>query len=214
MKSLQIFLPVLLLTTFHHIIIKPEFKAALPGNVESAETRYLIHPEKSEITWVARKTGGGHTGRLTIKRGFFHLNNGRIEAARVIADMRSISVMDVKRPKMIAKLTAHLNSDDFFSTENYPEAEFGLTSIEPLLNPGVGLPNYLVSGVITVKGIMQQVSFPATITFDKAQLKATAGLSLNRNDWNLKLKGFGDKLIKDPFSLIISIVAIADDSKL
>lgn len=80
----------------------------------------------------------------------------------------------------------HLESDDFFNAEKFPEIKFRSTSFEK-----VGENKYNITGDLTIRDITKKVTFDATLN---GMLKTSRGvlaawkatISINRFDFGLK----------------------------
>jgi polyisoprenoid-binding protein YceI len=132
----------------------------------------------------------------------------QIMAGTFEMDMNSINNTDVADKGYNEKFVGHLKSDDFFSTAKYPKATFVLTK-----SSSKGNGNYDVSGKLTIKGISNEVTFPAQITADGKQLKASAKITVDRTKFDIKygsgsfFDNLGDKAIDNNFILDVNLVA-------
>ena len=110
-----------------------------------------------------------------------------------------------------ARLESHLKSDDFFSTEKYPKATFVATKVE-----SKGGDQYLVKGNLTIKGITNEIEFPATIQISSGQVAAKAKILVDRTKFDIKFRSgnffenLGDKAIEDNFELNVDLVGSAN----
>lgn len=91
--------------------------------------------------------------------------------------MTTITVTDLEGG-MKGKLEGHLKSDDFFSVEKNPTATFIMTSVAPLADVKAGEPNFNVTGKLTIKGITNDVTFPAMIRFEGNTMTAKGDVKL------------------------------------
>ena len=123
-------------------------------------------------------------------------------------DTKSITVTDITDITSNAKLLGHLKSDDFFAVDKFENAKFVITSAS---NKGGGL--YAIKGKLTIKGITNELSFPANLSFDKNKVLATAKIIVDRTKFDIKFRSknffenLGDKTIYDDFELSIQLVA-------
>ncbi|WMJ73102.1 YceI family protein [Cytophagaceae bacterium ABcell3] len=171
-------------------------------------TNYQFDTEKSRITWLGKKVTGEHTGNIKLAEGNVHANGGKLTAGSFKIDMNSITCTDLEDEKYNAKLIGHLKSDDFFSSDKHKHAEFIIKSVKPAKNN-----QHEVTGDLTIKGIKQTITFPATVKIDGKQLTATAKVKVNRTKFDIKygsgsfFDGLGDKMIYDDFELDLNLVA-------
>ncbi|MCJ8211291.1 YceI family protein [Mucilaginibacter sp. RS28] len=169
---------------------------------------YKVNSAKSNIDWSGKKVLGSHNGSIKIASGAVVTNGNVPVSGNFVIDMRSMSNKDLDAENG-GKLLGHLKSDDFFGVEKYPTAQFVATQITPA---GNGVVN--VTGNLTIKGITNQVSFPANYTISGNTLTATAKeVKVDRTKYNIKygsksfFESIGDKAINDEFLLDITLVA-------
>ncbi len=165
---------------------------------------YTIDTVKSVLKWDIRKvTGSGHSGTVDIKSGTLLISDEQIKEAKVLMNMNTVVNTDGKDGKPSERLVGHLKSDDFFSVEKHPIAEFKLTGSEPFTD-GQGK----VYGRITIKGITQPVNFVA----HKNGNTLTAKFNIDRTLFDVRygsgkfFNDLGDKTINDEFEVDITLV--------
>ena len=107
------------------------------------------------------------------------------------------------------KLTGHLKTADFFSVEKYPASKFEITKVT-----SAGADRVNVTGNLTIKGVTESLSFPASVKKQGDAVVAVAtGVKVNRTKYDIRYgsKSFfndiGDKAIDDEFELTINLVA-------
>lgn len=167
--------------------------------------KFQIVSAQSNIDWVGRKVTGAHNGSIAVKEGKLILQNGKLTAGEFVIDTTSIRILDVTDPATNAQFAGHLASDDFFSTERYPEATFTITSVA----------GDHVTGDLTIKGITHAVSFDATIQVNGGLLTANGKLVIDRTLYGMKFrsgnffKDLGDNLIYNDFELNVHVTARA-----
>jgi len=173
-------------------------------------TAFQVDSKNSKLLWTARKVTGEHTGTINISSGTLNVENHALQSGSFKLDTRTIAVTDIKDADGNAKLTGHLKSDDFFAVERFPAADFAITGIKPH-----GQNKYDVTGKLTIKGITNDVSFPATVVIDKGKLTANAKVKVDRTKYDIKFRSknyfenLGDKAIYDDFDLDITLLANA-----
>jgi polyisoprenoid-binding protein YceI len=167
--------------------------------------KFEILNAQSNIDWVGKKVTGAHNGTIAVKEGEFILNDGKLSAGKFIIDTTSIKILDITDPATNAQFAGHLASDDFFSTEKYPEATLEITSVSG---------NH-VEGSLTIKGITHPVGFDAAVNVNGDILIATGKLVIDRTKYEMKFrsgnffKDLGDTLIYNDFELNVSVTAKA-----
>jgi hypothetical protein len=167
--------------------------------------QFEILSTQSNIDWVGKKVTGAHNGTIAVKYGILILNAGKLTGGKFIIDTTSIKILDVSDPATNAQFAGHLASDDFFSTQKYPEATLEIISVSG---------NH-VEGDLTIKGITHPVSFDVVVNVNGNQLTATGKLIIDRTKYEMKFrsgnffKDLGDTLIYNDFELNISVTAKA-----
>ena len=171
---------------------------------------FKADPKASKLTWQAKKATGDHSGTVAISDGSFTLEDNAIKAGTFEIDTRTIADTDIADAESNAKLVTHLKSADFFNAEAHPKAKFVLTSAAK----GAG-NTYDVKGNLTIKGITNAVSFPATVLVSGNKLTANAKITIDRTKYDIKFRSknffenLGDKVIYDDFDINVALVANA-----
>lgn len=174
-------------------------------------TVYKIDPDQSKLEWEASKVTGKHNGVVDISGGELAVENDAINSGRFAIDMTTITVLDIESPESNQKLTNHLKSDDFFSAESHPQAIFEITGIQEQ-NDGTG-NTHIINGNLTIKGITNNIAFPARIDVTENNVHAAAEFKIDRTQWDVKFRSgkffenLGDNLIHDDFTIKFDIMA-------
>src|SRR5579859_2476583 len=167
--------------------------------------QFAIDAAKSSIDWVGRKVTGAHNGTIDVKNGVLTLSDGAVSGGSFTIDTRSIKILDVTDPATNAQFAGHLASDDFFSSEQYPEATLEITAVS----------GKHVEGRLTIKGISHPVGFDAAVNINGDVLTATGKLVIDRTKYGMRFrsgnffKDLGDTLIYNDFELTITVTAKA-----
>jgi polyisoprenoid-binding protein YceI len=173
-------------------------------------TTYVVDTKATSATWVGKKVTGQHTGAISISKGSVVADGKNITGGNFEFDMNSITCTDLADKGYNDKLIGHLKSDDFFSTTKNPTAKFVLT--KATLKSG---NDYDVVGNLTIKGITNEITFPALIKMDDKAVVAIAKIMVNRTKFDIKygsasfFESIGDKAISDEFELDVNVVANA-----
>lgn len=167
--------------------------------------KFKIVSTQSNIDWVGRKVTGAHNGTIAVKEGEIVLTDGKLTGGKFVIDTASIKILDVTDPATNAQFAGHLASDDFFSTEKYPEATLEITSVS----------GKHVEGNLTIKGITHPAGFDVAVNINGDQLTATGKLIIDRTKYEMKFrsgnffKDLGDTLIYNDFELTVIVTAKA-----
>lgn len=177
--------------------------ASIIMSFTAKDDQYKVDAEKSKLVWIGKKVTGSHTGAITIAEGSLNVKSKKVTGGSFVLDMTSITDIDKNE-----RLVGHLKSDDFFSTEKHPKATFVITTITPAEKD-----QYTIKGNLTIKGITNEVAFPATIQNLGKQITAKAKILVDRTKFDIKFRSgnffenLGDKAIEDNFELNVELVA-------
>jgi len=191
--------------------------------VSASASDYMINLDQSEINWNGFKPTGRHYGTIGIQDGQLAVENGKIVGGSFTMDMNNIDVQDLEGEDR-QKLTGHLKSEDFFHVEEYPTAEFVITSIEEYQSGAVASageddnmavvvneeevsefetenPTHTITGNLTMRDTTLSVTFPAHVEMQGDQIMANAKLNIDRTNWNVSYNDEGDpvRVAKDKF---------------
>lgn len=164
-----------------------------------------LNAEKSSIKWEGKKVVGRHFGKINPKNGIITIEDNKITAGNVNVDMTSIVVEDLEDKATNAKLTGHLKSDDFFSTEKNTTSTFKLKSVKE--NAG----KYTVTGDLTIKGNTNSVSFTPEVMIKDNMVTLKGKLVVDRTKFDIKygsgsfFDNLGDKAIDNDFTLDLNL---------
>jgi len=169
---------------------------------------YLISSNQHYVLWEARKVGGSHEGRVPISSGKLVVKNNQITSGEVVVDMTNILVDDIEDTDKNGKLVNHLKSDDFFNTNEFPEAVIKFNATQ-----GESGEEQLLVGEMTIKGVTEVVRFDASFRQSVAStIAAKAYIKVNRTKHGITYKSVSvdkllDKFIYDDFDLTVKFNA-------
>lgn len=167
--------------------------------------KFNIVSTQSNIDWVGRKVTGAHNGTIGIKEGSLLFDNDHLIGGRFVADTTSIKILDITDPATNTQFAGHLASDDFFSSAQYPEAIFNITSVS----------GAHIEGDLTIKNSTHPISFDAQINLSGDVVTASGTIVVDRTQYGMKFrsgsffKDLGDILIYNDFELQVNITATA-----
>lgn len=180
---------------------------------------YMVTPASetqtaTSVRWTASKrVGPTHNGTVDVSQAALIVQNGQIIGGTVSVDMTTIVDLDLTDEKFNTTLVNHLKSDDFFSVETYPTTTFAISEVVEL--EGIEGSTHRVTGSMTIKGIENEISFPAVIAQTEAGLQVTGTATLDRTLWDVRFgsdkffDNLGDGLIEDDFTLTFDMLFVA-----
>ena len=170
-------------------------------------TAYNVDTKTTTATWLGKKVTGQHNGTINISKGKVITDGKNISGGTIEFDMNSITDVDLTDKTYNDKLIGHLKSEDFFSVTKNPTSTFEITKVVKQEN------DYNVSGKLTIKGITNEISFPAQIKMDEKTMVVVAKIIVNRTKFDIKygsasfFPNIGDKALSDDFELNVNVVA-------
>lgn len=179
---------------------------AFAGDVVAEQSTLKVDTKASKVFWNAKKVTGEHHGQLSIAEGTLYLKGDKLNGAEIKLDMTTIDCSDLEG-EWKDKLVGHLKSDDFFSVESNPHANFKVKSVK---KEGDG---HQLTGDLTIKGITHEISFPADVAFEGEKLTARGTATVDRTKYDIKYRSgkffsdLGDNLIYDNFEIKFELVA-------
>jgi polyisoprenoid-binding protein YceI len=184
--------------------------AGEPKAPQASET-LKVDAKASTFKWHAKKVTGEHMGTVNFSGGNIVVEKGMIKGGTVEMDMTSIDVTDLQG-EWKDKLVGHLKSDDFFSVEKNNKSTLVIKKVEAIQNAKTA-ENYNVTADLTIKGITQEVTFPAIIIVKNGTVTANADFNIDRTRWDIRygsksfFEGIGDKAIDNDFNVKVRLVA-------
>jgi len=199
---------------------------------------YNVEVSTSTLAWTGSKTfveGYEDTGSIALSEGSLEVVDGRLAGGSFVVDMTTIQTVSTGLGSGSANLDKHLEREDFFSVEEYPEAMLVITDVVPAEDftnmvdsdeeaeaseeegdtkeawDGV---TYQVTGDLTIKGNTHPVLFIAEVYEGEAgAVVAEANIRIDRSKYDVRygsgsfFDDLGDKAIDDIFTLDVMLVA-------
>lgn len=184
--------------------------------IQTTDAMEVNLDEGSQVAWRGFKTfvESEHVGTVDVAKGYFSVEGDAVVGGKIKIDLTTIVNTDVEDPEWNAKLVGHLQSEDFFFTEQYPYATFEIASITPMEGEGV---NSKVVGNLEMRGVTNSIEFPANITVENGSVTFDAPtFSIDRTKWGVKFHDRDDAsiasslqedLIDHSIELTISVTA-------
>lgn len=172
---------------------------------------FKVDKDSSKLTWTAKKATGDHNGEVKVSNGNFIIENNTLKGGSFDIDLTTITDADVTDKESNNKLVSTLKSETFFNTEKFPKAGFVISSATKTSGN-----QYEIKGKLTIKGITNEVSFPAIVTVNGKKLAASAKITIDRTKYDIKFRSksffenLGDKVIYDDFDLNVNLNAVAE----
>jgi len=177
---------------------------------------FSVDVESSSIEWIGKKVTGQHNGNISILYGnvsrYLKTDNSTVIDGQFAIDMTSITNNDIESEEYNKYLVDHLNSSDFFDVEKFKTSTIKIVNNDLITNQD-SLYNTMITAEITIKGITQEIVFPAKIIFSKDIATAEGTINIDRTLFDIKYKSknyfpdIGDKFIYNNFTLNFNIIA-------
>lgn len=170
----------------------------------NAQDKLSVNTDESVIEWHGEKVvGNSHDGTLKFTEGTLEVKKGKIVGGTFVADMSTIKDVDGS-----GRLEGHLKSDDFFGVETYPTSKLVITKVGKGDNGAAQ-----ITADLTIKGKMEEVTFPALLKMDGNAAIATAELTFDRSKFEVRygsdsfFDNLGDKAISNDIKISVRLKA-------
>jgi polyisoprenoid-binding protein YceI/rhodanese-related sulfurtransferase len=187
-------------------------RAETPVSSRIKDGVHALDLDESKAVWIGRNLLNKHWGHVAIASGEVEIKNGIPLRGEATLDMRRITCSDLAGNELHDVLIHHLESDDFFDTERFPEARFTFDRVERCADKP-GCRNLGLLGNLTLRGVTRPLSIDAVagVTGEgRAALQST--FAINRTEWGV-LYGSGSyfrrlagHLVNDEIELQLRIV--------
>ena len=175
---------------------------------EAPKTEKNYTVSSGTVNWTGSKMAYDHNGTINISEGKFTADGHKIKSGEFTINMKSLNNVDLKdNLSKKANLEGHLKSADFFDVEKFPTAHFVISSVKEIDTEEA---NYTITGLLTLKGVSKEVSFPALVVAkqDGTIHAISDKFKINRSDWGIiygrgVAGAIGDKIISDQIGLQI-----------
>lgn len=177
-----------------------------PGKKEAS---YKVDTQKSVLKWNGKKVTGEHSGTIKLQDGSLTVDGNKLTGGTFSIDMNTIVCTDLTDASYNAKFIGHMKSEDFFNTAKFPTSTFKITKVAP----GKSANEYTITGDMTIKGVTNAVTFPATVKADGNSIAVNGKATLDRTKYDIRygsksfFENIGDKAIYDDFTVEIDAVA-------
>ena len=176
---------------------------------------YTVDLDESVVQWIGRNISGAHYGIIKLQSGTIPVRLRQPGKVAFVIDMNTIRNLDVQDPGWNRILVDHLKSEDFFDVKQFPAAKFDATEFKPIEGAaGGGSLNYEVRGQLTIKGIANEIVFPALLVLNEdGSLAAEAHFDIDRTRWNVNygsgrfFEKLGKHLVHDFITIQLKLVA-------
>jgi polyisoprenoid-binding protein YceI len=174
-----------------------------------------INTEKSSLGWLGKKVIGQHNGKVSLTSGTVFVNKGTLTGGEFVINMESITCDDIENPDYNKKLIGHFNSTDFFNVAEFPTAKLKITKVLANITKGstAAPTNYTITADLTIKGITNSISFPATFKATGSSFEGNATFTIDRTLWDIKygssnfFEGLGDKAILNEIEFTVNLAS-------
>lgn len=174
-------------------------------------TSFKVDAAKSTFKWSGKKAvGAPHWGYVKFTDGTLAIEKGVLQGGSFNVDLNTIDCQDTPG-EWGQKLVGHLKADDFFGVEKFPTSTLVIKS-----TTAKGNNQYDVKADLTIKGVTNEVSFPATVTLVGNTATAVASFTVDRTKYGIKygsgsfFDNLGDKAIDNNFTVDVNLVAVTD----
>lgn len=157
----------------------------LPVPPPCPEGIVAVNCQASRISWTGRNLLNSHQGDAALKSGVLAFSGGQLNGGHFTVDLTKLHCTDLAGTELHDVLISHLQSDDFFDVDRFPEAIFVITAAAPHASTP-GSPNLRIHGELTIKGRTHAIVFDAASGLtETGKAAAQAVFSIDRTLWSV-----------------------------
>jgi rhodanese-related sulfurtransferase len=189
--------------------------ATRPAEPRISDGAHPVDLAESWIEWTGRNLLSKHHGRVGLKSGQLEFVQGQLIRGNVVIDLENIVCFDLQGTALHEVLIHHLQSDDFFDVERFPDALLVINSARKMDGTSPGQLNCEIFAELTLKGVVAPISFrAATGVTPDGSAAAQATLSFDRTRWNVLygsacfFQRVGMHMVNDLVDLEVKIVTL------
>ncbi len=187
--------------------------------VKLVDGSYNVNPSDAKLVWTGKKKilkTWIDSGNIDLKEAVFEVKDGAITSNKFVIDMTTISPLNtgMGKGKGTDQLSTHLKSADFFDATTFPESTFIVKSFASTTDSKTKKQTnmFLVKGDLTIKGITNEITVPASFSYSDANTIAIKGnVDIDRTLWNIRygsdsfFDNLGNNVIENSFNLAFDI---------
>lgn len=158
---------------------------------------YTPVDEGSEVGFTIRNFGVNVRGSFTGMEGEITFDESKLATSVFKVTVKSNTINTG-----IKRRDNHLNQEEFFDTEKFPELHF----ISEKVTTSTDKDYWFLFGKLTIKGVTKEVSFPFKATKSNSDYVFEGEFSINRRDFNV---GGGSISMADELTVKLKIHAKA-----
>jgi polyisoprenoid-binding protein YceI/rhodanese-related sulfurtransferase len=200
----------------HHATVVDE-NLSQPSTPLLKDGIYRVDLENSYLHWHGRNLLNSHHGSIAISDGSVEIQGGQLVDATLEIDFTKIHCDDLSGSEWHDVLIAHLESDDFFDTELFPQGAFQLTSADHIDELNSGAHNLKIEGDLTMRGQTQPVSIVAACgVTDDSTPALQARFEIDRTLWGMRygsgkfFSRLAGHLVNDHIELSLKITCLPE----
>jgi len=188
-------------------------KQAVERSYSDADEEYFVSSTETELKWYAKYlVGNKHEGTVKVSEGNFAVIDGVVRDGKATIDMTTITEKENNE-----RFLGDIRGADFFDIEQFPQSSLEIKNIS---QPDASKEaNYQITADLTIKGITNEITFPAVIVIEDGIMTANADFTIDRTKWGITFqsssffKDLGDKVIDDNirYELIVKAYLIDED---
>jgi len=144
-----------------------------------------LDSDSSYMQWAVKNNQSNIKGSVLLKSGSLLVENNIVTSGSFSIDLNSINFTDTEEKLDKHEVRENLARKSFFYTEQFPEAQIQIIKTKAMF--GTKDQMILVFAKLNIKGISQDIEFPAKISNTAEKFVADAELRFDRFLWDLHL---------------------------
>ena len=185
--------------------------------VEIEDGSYVLDVEASSLAWEAGKAvGATHDGTFGLNGGTVRVVDGQFASVELEINMEAIEVLDLEGDGK-DNLEGHLSGEDFFDVENFPTAQFSLTSTGDAESV---MSEMTIVGDLSMKDQIADQEVMVNVEDTDAGFDVMGSFELDRTRWGITFgsgsffDNLGDNVINDVANMELDLVFVAEGEEM
>lgn len=137
---------------------------------------FVIDTDRSSATWSLESDRQPYSGMVFLSSGELVVHKAEISGGRIVVDMNSLSVSNVRDLRQNSTVTAWLKGPEIFKTYDHPLAVLRIASLWRLAEG-----QYMLNGTLSGKGMDFAIRTPASVIIERRQVEIIARITLDQS---------------------------------
>jgi polyisoprenoid-binding protein YceI len=161
-----------------------------------AKAQYVPQNADKSVGFVIKNLGSKVNGSLSELAGSINFNPEKLDTSNITVTVNTATINTGNKTR-----DRHLKKDEYFDVEKFPTITIKSNEIVK----GNAKDSFYLKGIVTIKGVAQEIILPFVTTKSSAGLVFTGSFAINRRDFGVGKKS---AILADKVSITLNITAV------